>query len=115
MPKRRCMSTQIYHSSTFTRLCDKAKNLYTLFLLNTDDWGFVETPEFCMALAKATNKELNELLNSGLVLKVDEALVIVHFYNHNKNLYKSKRDETFFSSALEKLTMNKDKEYIIKG
>ena len=113
MAKRRCISTAVYHSSEFFRLSDKAKVLYTYFMLNTDDYGFIENPELCMNLVKATQKEHNELLGAGLIIQVGDkkAEAIKHFFAQNSI---PRPKETLYAEELSLLNKNARKEYEYK-
>ena len=114
MAKRRCISVDVYESEDFYLLSDKAKVLYTHFILRSDDEGVVINPGSAMRMCSVKDDVLRELIESGFVLDLDEVYVITHWHVHN-HIQPSKKTPSIFSQELSTLTLNEKKIYAISG
>ncbi len=114
MAKRRCISVDVYESEEFYELSDKAKVLYTHFILRSDDEGVVINPKTAMRLCDAKDEALKELIDSAFVLEVEGVYVVRHWYVHNQ-IQPSKKTPSFFQEELSVLTVNEKKLYAISG
>lgn len=110
MAKRRCIAVDVYESEEFLTLSDKAKVLYTLFILRSDDEGVVINPRTAMRLCGATDVELCELLEMGFLLAVDGVYVIRHWYAHNR-IQPSRKTDTLYTEQISRLYVSSTKEY----
>lgn len=110
MAKRRCIAVDIYESEEFFCLSDKAKALYTYFILRSDDEGVIINPKTAMRLCMAGEETLRELIENGFVLEVGEIFVIRHWYAHNR-IQPSRCVPSLFSAELEYLRVNQTKAY----
>ena len=110
MAKRRCISVDVYESEEFYELSDKAKVLYTHFILRSDDEGVVINPKTAMRLCDAKDEALKELIDSAFVLEVEGVYVVRHWYAHNRSR-PSRVVPSLSSAELEHLVGNKVKEY----
>jgi len=115
MAKKRCISNDFFHGDIFLALQDKAKVLYTIFITYADDDGFITNPRTAMSMCGGTDNDLQELINSGLILLIDSVYVIVHWHLHN-TIQPTKRIPTLFQTEFSKLQVNQLKQYeLIKG
>lgn len=112
MAKRRCIAIDVYQNDAFLNLSDKAKVLYTAFILNSDDDGFIINPKTVMRLYEAQQNVLDELVENGYILTIDNLFVIKHWKVHNK-LQNNRHTATSFQSTLSKLHENEQEEYEI--
>ena len=110
MAKRRCISVDVYESEEFFELSDKAKVLYTHFILRSDDEGVVINPRTAMRLCCVGEEVLEELIHSGFLLKVGDIYVVRHWYAHNK-IQPSRVVPSIYTAELEQLIVNKIKLY----
>lgn len=110
MAKRRCIAIDIYESEEFLSLSDKAKVLYTQFILKSDDEGVVINPKTAMRLCGADKSHYNELLENGFLLEVDSICVIRHWYAHNR-IQPSKKVASMYQHELSYLIINEKKLY----
>lgn len=114
MAKRRCISVDVYESEEFFELSDKAKVLYTHFILRSDDEGVIINPKTAMRLCNAKDEVMSELKEKGFVLKVEEIYVIKHWYAHNR-IQPSKKIASLYSQELSLLIINEQKLYELSG
>lgn len=110
MAKRRCISVDVYESEEFYELSDKAKVLYTHFILRSDDEGVVINPKTAMRLCDAKDEALKELIDSAFVLEVEGVYVVRHWYAHNR-IQPSRVVPSIYSEELGRLCINKTKLY----
>ncbi len=114
MAKRRCISVDVYESEEFFELSDKAKVLYTHFILRSDDEGVIINPKTAMRLCTAGDEVLEELIVKGFVLKVEEIFVIKHWYAHNR-IQPTKKTASLYREELSALIINDKKIYELVG
>lgn len=114
MAKRRCIAVDIYESEEFLNLSDKAKVLYTQFILKSDDEGVVINPKTAMRLCRAEEHHYNELLENGFLLEVERICVIRHWYAHNR-IQPSKKTESIYQHELSTLIINEKRLYELDG
>lgn len=110
MAKRRCISVDVYESEEFYELSDKAKVLYTYFILRSDDEGVIINPKTAMRLCDAKDEILKELIDSAFVLEVEGIYVVRHWHVHN-HIQPSRVVPSIYSEELERLCVNKTKLY----
>lgn len=114
MAKRRCIAVDIYESEEFFCLSDKAKVLYTYFMLRSDDEGVVINPKTAMRLCLADWKTMEELIESGFIVQVEGIYVIRHWHAHNR-IQPSKKTDSIYQSELSCLIVNEQKIYEQNG
>ena len=110
MAKRRCISVDVMESDEYQELSNAAKCMYIALMLRSDDEGVVINPRTVMRMTGFTDTQLDELIDSGFVLKVDNIYVIKHWYLHNK-IQPSRIVKSLYQESLSKLRVNKLKEY----
>lgn len=114
MAKRRCISVDVYESEEYFELSDKAKVLYTHFILRSDDEGVIINPKTAMRLCGAGEEILRELIDSGFVLRVEEIYVIRHWYAHNQ-IQPTKKTNSLYREELSAVIVNDKKIYEFDG
>ena len=114
MAKRRCISIDIIESENYADLSHSAQSLYIELMLRSDDFGVVSNARIAMLWTKTTNSELNELIEEGFLLKVDNVYIITHWNIHNR-IPPSKQNESMYQKQLDKLTLTDEKLYIMKS
>ncbi len=112
MAKRRCFSVDVMESDSYYQLSDKAKILYVVFMLHSDDDGVVINPNAVMRMYEANRQMLTELVDSGFLLVVDDIYVITHWCIHNK-IPPSKKTDSLYRDQLKKLTLSQTGEYML--
>ena len=110
MAKRRCISADFYDSDLFGKLSSKTKVLYTHFILHSDDDGVVINPKVVLRITKANKKHLDELFANNLLIRIDDIIVIRHWYVHNK-VQPARKVDSIYQSELAKLCINERREY----
>lgn len=80
----RMISEAIISSGRFLKLSDKSKALYMYLMVRTDDEGAVEAYP-AMMLVRATDENLNELIDKGFVIRLndDDVVLIKDFFEQN--------------------------------
>ncbi len=114
MAKRRCISVDVVENERFYLLTDKAKILYVLLMLKSDDDGVVINPKAVMRMYDINERILKELIDSGFVLKVDEVYIITHWCVHNK-IPPSKKTDSLYQKELSKLRLSQTGEYVLES
>lgn len=110
MAERRMFAKSVVLSGPFIRLPAKTQLLYFHLGMQADDEGFVSAPEFAMQGAKASWKDLNQLVKEGFLLKFPSGLLVIrHWYTHN-NIKKDRFRPTVHQEELEQLFL-RDKVY----
>lgn len=112
MAKRRCFSIDVIESMAFRKLSKDAKNLYFGLIAHSDDEGVVINPSIPLCLFKIDDSAITELIENGFLLKLDDLLIIKHWYIHNK-IYGVKKNESVYSDELSSLYINNRYEYEI--
>mgnify|MGYP003296917054 CR=1 FL=1 len=84
MAKRRCFSIDVIESIPFRKLSHEAKTLYFGLIAHSDDEGVVINPSVPLCLYKIDESTITELIENGFLLKLDDLLIIKHWYIHNK-------------------------------
>lgn len=110
MAKRRCFSIDVIESRPFRKLSSDAKILYFGLISHADDEGVVINPSIPLCLHKIDDSAIDELIENGFLLKLNDLLIIKHWYIHNK-IYGTKKTESAYSEELYELYINKRYEY----
>ena len=101
-------------SDEFMNLSREAQILYVFLNLNADDEGFVNNAKRVMAFCDCEEKDLDELIYSGYVIRIfPTVLVITHWHLHN-NVPKDKFRSTIIENWQSQLDLV-DKVYRPKG
>lgn len=110
MAERRMFAKSVVLSGPFIRLPAKTQLLYFHLGMQADDEGFVSAPEFAMQGAKASWKDLNQLVKEGFLIKFPSGLLVIrHWFTHN-NIKKDRFRPTVHQEELEQLHL-RDKVY----
>lgn len=110
MAKRRCFSVDFIESIPFRKLSNEAKALYMGFIAHADDEGVVINPSIPLCLYNLDENTTDELIEKEFVIKLNDLLIIKHWYIHNK-LYGIKKRPSIYSEELEELNINDRYEY----
>ena len=101
MATKRMFNRKIIETDAFLSLSDAAQNLYFHLNLNADDDGFLDNVSSIMAQTKKGQKELDTLIENGLILHVSKYIyAITHWFLHNNlqndrfkpTIYKKEKD-----------------------
>ena len=80
---KRMINHDVIVEKSFLELSDKAKLLYFFLNMNADNEGVVSTTAV-MSTIGATEKELEELIQTGYVMKAyADRCIITHWFIHN--------------------------------
>lgn len=110
MAKRRCICIDVYESEKYLDLSLSAQVLYTHYVLHCDDEGVVINPRSIMRLCGVSQETLQELIDEGFLLSVQDVFVIKHWYVHNR-IQPSKKTDSLYQKELHRLFVNERKEY----
>lgn len=103
MAKRRMISKDIFMTQEFMAMSLSAQALYTWFVLFADDDGFVGIPDRIALMIGANESALNELINSGFVIRFKTGVAVIERWEDFNKVPKSKYSPTKF--------LNEKKEY----
>lgn len=113
MATRRMISGDVIGRDDFIALSGDAKWLYFYCLINTDDYGLFQGMGGILRFTETTDKELQELLQSGFIKKLsDKVYVIMDF--HVMNDLGGKKGDPVFPDELELLQYRKKTRYRLK-
>lgn len=110
MAKRRCFAIDFYHKEEFLDLSNGAKVLYLGLLLSSDDEGVVINHRTTMRIIGATETDLRELSETGLLIKINDVYIIRHWYMHNK-VQPTRIVKSLYQEELSRLYITQTKEY----
>lgn len=110
MAKRRCFSVDVFEKDVFLNMSANSRILYVYFILHSDDDGVIINPQTVMRLIRARDKNLDELLEKGFVVCVDDVYVIKHWYMHNK-VQPSRKIDSLYQEQLNSLYVDNSKVY----
>lgn len=113
MANRRCFSNVVIDSDDFYDLSDGAKLLYFHLGLKTDDDGFLTGFKKILAQCGQTEKQLQELEQTGFIIRFDKCLVICHHRIHN-TLRSDRYRPTVFCDDFERLTLVNNVYHLIR-
>lgn len=112
MAKRRVFSIDVVESMEFLRLSKEAQLLYFFLMLHTDDEGVIINHEVVVKITDSSLKALEELTESGMLIKVDKVYIIRHWHKQNK-IAPSKITPSLYQAEISKLSVNQLKEYVL--
>lgn len=101
MANKRMFNRKIVETDAFFSLSHSAQALYFHLGLNADDDGFLDNVSSIMMTTKTSQKELDALIESGLILHVTKYVyAVTHWFLHNNlqndrfrpTLYKKEKD-----------------------
>ena len=103
MAERRMFAKSVVLSGPFIRLPAKTQLLYFHLGMQADDEGFVSAPEFAMQGAKATWKDLNQLVKEGFLIKFPSGLLVIRHWHMQNCIKKDRFHPTVHQAELEQL------------
>lgn len=103
MAEKRMFNRKIVESDSFLCLSQATQNLYFHLCLNADDDGFIDNVSSIMTMTKTSQRELEILIENGLILHVSKFVyVIAHWFMHN-NLQKDRFRSTIYKTEKDTL------------
>lgn len=114
MAIRRMVSGDVLGDDDFIALSGNAKWLYFYCLINTDDYGLFQGMSGILRHSETTEAELQELLQSGFLLRLSEKTYCISDFNVMNKLA-GKRTPTQYQDEFNLLIFDKDKRYKLKS
>ena len=113
MAERRMFSKPLTERDQFREMSVRAQNLYFHLNLQADDDGFVDCVRGLMRCIRATQKDLQQLIDKGYIILFPSGIaVIVHWKAHNC-IAKDRYHKTIYTKELSMLTLLDSGEYIL--
>ena len=113
MAERRMFSKPLTERDQFREMSVRAQNLYFHLNLQADDDGFVDCVRGLMRCIRATQKDLQQLIDKGYIILFPSGIaVIVHWKAHNC-IAKDRYHKTIYTRELSMLTLLDSGEYIL--
>ena len=114
MNQRRMIDNNILTSAIMRRLPSQACLLYVCLILNADDEGFIENPQFICSVHSMPKKLLRTLTEAGYLHIFPSGVgVILHWHLHNK-LSPSRMRKTFHLEERAQLILQYNKIYALR-
>lgn len=115
MAQKRMFSREITDSDSFLDLSLSAQCLYFHACLSADDEGFISAGKRIARSIGATERELDELVESGFLILFPESGVYVaaHFWVNN-TLRSDRFHETVYQTERKQLELNENKVYQLR-
>lgn len=113
MAQKRMISGDVIGRDDFVALSGDAKWLYFYCLINTDDYGMFQGMNGILRFSETTDKDLQELLQSGFIKKLDDKVYVIMDF-HVMNDLGEKKGTPLFPDELELLEYRKKARYRLK-
>ena len=114
MANRRMMSKTVIETDDFIEMSLQAQALYFHFLLKADDDGFVGNPKSIMRLINSSDKDLQELIEKGFVIRFENGVLVIRHWNVHNYIQPDRYNATVYQDFLSQL-VDKDKVYYLQG
>lgn len=103
MAEKRMLNRKIIETDSFLSLNHASQNLYFHICVNADDDGFLDNVASIMTMTRTGQKELDALMESGLILHVSKFVyVVTHWFLHN-NLQRDRFKPTIYKAEKDML------------
>ena len=113
MAERRMFSKSLTERDQFREMSVRAQNLYFHLNLQADDDGFVDCVRGLMRCIRATQKDLQQLIDKGYIILFPSGIaVIVHWKAHNC-IAKDRYHKTIYTKELSMLRVNENDMYVL--
>lgn len=100
MAEKRMFNRKVIEADAFMSLSHSCQTLYFHLCMNADDDGFLDNASGVIAQTKASQKDLDTLIESGFILHVSKYVYVIAHWFLNNNLQKDRFHPTLY--ALEK-------------
>lgn len=111
MANRRMFSIEELQSDRFLSLTATAQALYIQICLSADDDGFTARIKLTERLIGATDKEFQELINAGYLIKFESGVCVVANWLVNNQIRKDRYHETSYKAEKSSLVINGNQWY----
>lgn len=112
MANKRMFSREIMENDIFLNLSKSARLLYVYINLNADDDGFTARTRAIMSLCNADDKDLQELINTGFIIRFETGVIVVAHWNIHNTIQRDRYKETVYT--YEKSLLINNKPYVCK-
>lgn len=110
MGDRRMLSNAIIDTDAFLSLPITAQMLYVRINQSCDDWGATSQVWIAMQKARATEEDLQKLIDKRFILKFDEVYIVKHWFISNK-IRKDRLKGSNYKEIIDKLYIKENGAY----
>lgn len=108
MAERRMISLRVVDDDRFLDMSAGARLLYYDLAVRADDDGFI-TPKKVMRLTGTTQKNLDELIESGFVIPFESGVVVITHWRQSNALRKDRYTKTEYQKEFSSLVLVNDR------
>lgn len=112
---KRMFSVDVTETDAFLDLSHAAQALYFHLGMRGDDDGFVASPRSTMRAIGCTEKELQELHNSGYIIVFRSGVLVITDWRRNNTLKNDRYHKTPFQDEYSQLDETSTKRYILRA
>lgn len=113
MAERRMFSKSLTERDQFRQMCIRAQNLYFHLNLQADDDGFVDCVRGLMRCIRATQKDLQQLIDNGYIILFPSGIAVIVHWKAQNCIAKDRYHKTIYTRELSMLTLLDSGEYIL--
>lgn len=114
MAHRRMISQDIVDTDGFATMSLSARYLYYELLVRADDDGFLGAPMRIARMVECTEKDLNELVHNGYIIKFETGIIVIRDWKIHNNIRKDIYRQTQYQNERE-LICEVEKRYYLKS
>ena len=114
MARRRMIAGRIIGQDAFLEMSSGAQALYYQLIVEADDDGFVANPKKITRGVGRTASELEELIDSGYVLRFGSGVVVITHWNAQNEIKKDRYNSTVYKAEYEQLCLDSEQAYQFK-
>lgn len=111
MANRRMISKDIYETDNFSEMPNSAQSLYTHFILQADDDGFISNPRLLLRMYGANNDDLKLLIAKGFLIPFEDGVVAITHWKMMNTIRKERYTPTNYKDDFQKLELTDQKSY----
>ena len=111
MANRRMISKAIYETDNFSEMPNSAQSLYTHYILQADDDGFVGNPKILLRMYGANDDDLKLLIAKGFLIPFEDGVIAITHWKMMNNIRKERYTPTNYKDDYQKLELTDQKSY----
>ena len=113
MAERRMFSKSLTERDQFREMSVRAQSLYFHLNLQADDDGFVDCVRGLMRCIRATQKDLQQLIDKGYIILFPSGIAVIVHWKAQNCIAKDRYHKTIYTKELSMLTLLDSGEYVL--
>ena len=111
MAQKRMFTREVIETDSFLDMALSAQALYFHLLSVADDDGFVSKPNAICRMIRATNDDLQALIDNNLIIQFSGGVIVIRHWLVHNTIQKDRYHPTKYETEKSKLIVNDNKEY----